>query len=112
MLTTRFGSDSVAESYPESYSESSEREEQEPVRDPSDMYDPSSDMALVRGDDGGVGREEDEEKVLQLMMRCLSSSILILFSGFLSKMRQRMLFRSSDKGKIVFKNSESLENAL
>lgn len=69
-------------------------------------------MAAVRGDDGGVGREIGEEKLAQLTIRCLSSPMVILFSGFLSKIRHRISFRSSDNGKMVFKNSESLENAL
>lgn len=110
-MTSRLGSDSVGESYPESYSESSERVEQEPVREPSDMMD-RSETALVRGEDGGVGRDDGEEKLVQLLIRCLSSPMVILFSGFRSKIRQRILFKSSDKGKMVFKNSESLVNAL
>lgn len=84
--------------------------EQESDNDPSDMTVPSSDTAAERGDDGGDNGAVDV-KVTQSMMRCLSSPIVILFSGLRSKILQRMLFKSSDNGRIVFRKLESLRKA-
>ena len=87
--------------------------------DPSEMSDPSSEIGEQGesqtgekiGDCGGVA-SCGMEKFLQAMMRALSSKMLIRFSGHGSKIMDRMSFRSSERGSIVFKKPRFLVKAV
>jgi hypothetical protein len=103
----------------------SESVEQDPVKEPSsERTEPSwevndlrrQSLVQVRGDWGGVGRagavcSAGPANVEHLAMHSLSSPMVILVSGVGSNILPRMLFSSSDKGKMVFKKSRFLVNA-
>jgi hypothetical protein len=110
------------ESYPESDPESSERDEVDPIREPSsEMVEevPSSEIeesgelywGAKHGDCGGVAIWETENW-RQFRIRSLRSRMLILRSGLRSKIIPRMSFSSSDNGSIVFRKSGFLVKAL
>jgi len=71
----------------------------------------ASQTGAKTGDCGGVANC-GIEKFLQAMMRALSSKMVMRFSGHGSKIMERISFRSSESGRIVFRKLRFLVKAV
>jgi len=68
--------------------------------------------AVEKGDWGGVGSCCGAENPEQCRIRSFNWSTVILSSGLRAKIMPRMLFKSSDRGRMVFKKLGFLVKAL